>query len=244
MTASWDSAESHLPRQQRRPVVLRRRHTELFSLRRPGCRQLLNFWWHYYFRFGQHTGSPTTILLHLRVPLLLDRATLRIRQRATWAGFGVRLPTRLLLRAGVRVEFDSRCVGKQITLVGTRHSHDSDTAGDPRVSVPFCRKSLCPNSGPFRVRVCPLSGDRLSPSDVEIAITSGIASPNACGQAMMRTVAVLIKACSLSPKTTSRGTSARQTRRLRKKGLPLPGRRGPARETRSLRHSNQPHNAG
>ena len=40
-----------------------------------------------------------------------------------------------------------------------------------------------------------------APSDVEIAITSGIASPRACGQAMMRTVAVLIRACSLSPES-------------------------------------------
>jgi hypothetical protein len=31
-----------------------------------------------------------------------------------------------------------------------------------------------------------------------MAITSGIASPSACGQAMIRTVAVLIRACSVS----------------------------------------------
>ena len=38
-----------------------------------------------------------------------------------------------------------------------------------------------------------------APSDVEIAMTRGIARPRACGQAMTRTVAVLTKACPLSP---------------------------------------------
>lgn len=39
----------------------------------------------------------------------------------------------------------------------------------------------------------------LSPSEVEIAITSGIASP--CGQAMISTVEVLTRACSPSPES-------------------------------------------
>ena len=38
-----------------------------------------------------------------------------------------------------------------------------------------------------------------APSEVEMAITSGIARPRACGQAIMRTVAVRMRACSLSP---------------------------------------------
>jgi len=76
----------------------------------------------------------------------------------------------------------------------------SEIAGEPRVRVPVLSKMTM-----SRLRARSSASRSLTrspfwaPSDVEIAITSGIASPRACGQAMMRTVAVRIRACSLSP---------------------------------------------
>ena len=71
-----------------------------------------------------------------------------------------------------------------------------------------------------------------APSEVEIAITSGIASPRACGQAITRTVAVRTSAPSGSPCEPPEDERDRcRPRGRRRTGWPRPGRPAPGRAT-------------
>ncbi len=85
----------------------------------------------------------------------------------------------------------------------------STTRNSPSVSVPVLSKmtvsSFLASSSPRRSRT---SNPPFAPNVVEIATTSGTANPNACGQAMTRTVAVRTNASSGSP-------SASQVTRVR-----------------------------
>jgi hypothetical protein len=75
-----------------------------------------------------------------------------------------------------------------------------ENVGVPRVSVPVLSKITTSRS---RDRSSAsrsfTSKPFLAPSEVEIAITSGIAKPSACGHAMISTVALLMSAWALSP---------------------------------------------
>ena len=111
-------------------------------------------------------------------------------------------------RAGERVlgvRLDGGRESEDLGLVVTGHArHRRPTP----VSVPVLSKITTSSSrARSSARRFLTSRPLRAPSEVEIAITSGMARPRACGQAMTRTVAVRTSAPSVSPTATMRRRS-------------------------------------
>jgi hypothetical protein len=138
-----------------------------------------------------------------RAPSLPGREAPRNSWLPVGSGRSAQLRRRLLSREGS--EFDSTGARNQIVFGSARYRRDARHG----------RRTARQGSGLVEndyIQIASRSSASLSltrspfcaPSDVEIAMTSGIARPRACGQAMTSTVAVLIRACFLSPENQRR----------------------------------------
>ena len=93
----------------------------------------------------------------------------------------------------------------RVALDGCRHAEDLGVAGvdEGRLTLGegpgLVEDDGVQNAGSLKRQTILTSSPFRAPSDVEMAMTSGIASPRACGQAMTRTVAVRTRAHSGSP---------------------------------------------
>src|SRR5882762_2025054 len=98
------------------------------------------------------------------------------------------------------IHFDGSSASEQILFADARRNHCA------RKRWRAARERSCFVENDHIQIACPLEGEPvfdkqtvLRASEVEMAITSGMARPRACGQAMMSTVAARIKPCPLSP---------------------------------------------